>query len=78
MGDAPLPTSVGRPKVAVIGSGLAGLTTAYLLSEAGLDVWLIEKVCDSLLQPKRRRCEAAPEPSAAIGRTRSRVRPSTS
>lgn len=31
-------------KIAVIGSGLAGLTTAYLLAEAGLDVWLIEKV----------------------------------
>lgn len=45
MGDAPLPsTSAGRPKVAVIGSGLAGLTTAYLLSEAGLEVWLVEKV----------------------------------
>ena len=48
MGDAPLPsTSAGRRKVAVIGSGLAGLTTAYLLSEAGLEVWLVEKVCYS-------------------------------
>lgn len=47
MGDSYAPPSSGtetRPKVAVIGSGLAGLTTAYLLSEAGLDVWLIEKV----------------------------------
>lgn len=38
-------TRVGRPRhVAVIGSGLAGLTTAYLLRREGCEVWLIEKV----------------------------------
>ena len=31
--------------MAVIGSGLAGLTTAYLLRQEGVEVWLIEKVC---------------------------------
>jgi flavin-dependent dehydrogenase len=31
-------------RVAVIGSGLAGLTTAYLLRQRGLVVYLIEKV----------------------------------
>lgn len=46
MGDAmpPSTTTTGRPKVAVIGSGLAGLATAYLLAEGGVEVWLIEKV----------------------------------
>lgn len=34
-----------RPlRVAVIGSGLAGLTTAYLLRLKGVEVYLIEKV----------------------------------
>ena len=28
----------------MIGSGLAGLTTAYLLSKEGCDVYLLEKV----------------------------------
>lgn len=31
-------------RVAVIGSGLAGLTTAYLLRQKGVTVYLIEKV----------------------------------
>lgn len=34
----------GPKRVAVIGSGLAGLTTAYLLRREGVEVWLIEKV----------------------------------
>jgi glycine/D-amino acid oxidase-like deaminating enzyme len=33
-----------RPRVAVVGSGLAGLTSAYLLAKEGADVWLIDKV----------------------------------
>ena len=37
------PTPTG-PRVAVIGSGLAGLTTAYLLRLKGVTVYLIEKV----------------------------------
>ena len=32
------------PRVVVIGSGLAGLTTAYLLRAEECEVWLIEKV----------------------------------
>jgi flavin-dependent dehydrogenase len=32
------------PRVAVVGSGLAGLAAAYLLRREGADVWLIEKV----------------------------------
>jgi glycine/D-amino acid oxidase-like deaminating enzyme len=31
-------------RVAVVGSGLAGLATAYLLRREGAEVWLIEKV----------------------------------
>lgn len=31
-------------RVAVIGSGLGGLTTAYLLRQHGFEVWLIERV----------------------------------
>jgi len=34
-------------RVAVIGSGLAGLTTAYLLRQRGITVYLIEKVSTS-------------------------------
>jgi len=37
------PEGTGR-RVAVIGSGLAGLTTAYLLRQKGVTVYLIEKV----------------------------------
>lgn len=44
-----MPTEKGgaraRPRVAIVGSGLAGLTTAYLLVREGADVWLIDKVC---------------------------------
>ncbi|BEI89149.1 uncharacterized protein CcaverHIS019_0205110 [Cutaneotrichosporon cavernicola] len=36
-------TTRQRPRVAVVGSGLAGLTTAYLLTREGADVWLIDK-----------------------------------
>lgn len=32
-------------RVAVVGSGLAGLTTAYLLRREGVEVYLIERVC---------------------------------
>ncbi|CAK9786435.1 FAD/NAD(P)-binding domain-containing protein [Cutaneotrichosporon oleaginosum] len=32
-----------RPRVAVVGSGLAGLATAYLLTKEGADVWLVDK-----------------------------------
>ena len=31
------------PRVLVIGSGLAGLTTAYLLRREGLEVFVVEK-----------------------------------
>lgn len=31
-------------RVLVVGSGLAGLTTAYLLRREDIEVWLIEKV----------------------------------
>lgn len=34
-------------RVAVIGSGLAGLTIAYLLRQRGVTVYLIEKVSTS-------------------------------
>lgn len=33
-----------RPRVAVIGSGLAGLATAYLLRKEGCEVYIVEKV----------------------------------
>lgn len=33
-----------RPKVLVVGSGLAGLTSAYLLRQEGCEVYLVEKV----------------------------------
>jgi glycine/D-amino acid oxidase-like deaminating enzyme len=39
-----MPVSADRRRVAVIGSGLAGLTTAYLLKREGVEVWIIEKV----------------------------------
>lgn len=35
-------------RVAVIGSGLAGLTTAYLLRRQGVEVWILEKVSQGL------------------------------
>lgn len=38
-----LPTVPNRPKVAVIGSGLAGLTTSHLLAISGCDVTLYER-----------------------------------
>ncbi|KAI9633634.1 uncharacterized protein MKK02DRAFT_34559 [Dioszegia hungarica] len=38
-----MPVSADRRRVAVIGSGLAGLTTAYLLKREGVEVWIIEK-----------------------------------
>ena len=38
----PRPDAKGR--VAVIGSGLAGLSTAYLLRQEGYEVYLVEKV----------------------------------
>jgi flavin-dependent dehydrogenase len=41
----PMSASSTRPTVAVIGSGLAGLTTAYILRREGCEVYLIEKVC---------------------------------
>lgn len=34
-----------RPSVMVIGSGLAGLTAAYLLRKEGCEVYLVEKAC---------------------------------
>ena len=45
--DSSIPTSRTTrqaKRVAVIGSGLAGLTTAYLLRQQGVTVYLIEKV----------------------------------
>jgi glycine/D-amino acid oxidase-like deaminating enzyme len=44
MSVAPTTQSIAG-RVAVIGSGLAGLTTAYLLVREGFEVFLIEKVC---------------------------------
>lgn len=47
-----MPVSTSKPtgpRVAVIGSGLAGLTTAYLLRLKGVTVYLIEKVCLTLM-----------------------------
>jgi hypothetical protein len=37
-------------RIAVIGSGLAGLTTAYLLRMEGVEVYLLERVCLRLLR----------------------------
>jgi len=37
-------TGASRPRVGVIGSGLAGLATAYLLRKEGCEVYLVEKV----------------------------------
>lgn len=39
-----------RRRFAVIGSGLAGLTAAYLMRQEGMEVWLIEKVRSYFLQ----------------------------
>jgi flavin-dependent dehydrogenase len=48
------PAPKGR-RVAVIGSGLAGLTTAYLLRQRGFVVYLIEKVSQVKWGTKKRR-----------------------
>jgi NADPH-dependent 2,4-dienoyl-CoA reductase/sulfur reductase-like enzyme len=38
-----------KPRVLVVGSGLAGLTSAYLLRKEGCEVWLVEKVRRAML-----------------------------
>lgn len=39
-----LKTRRARKRVAVVGTGLAGLTAGYLLARQGCDVYLLEKV----------------------------------
>jgi NADH dehydrogenase len=48
---APAPSSGGRPRVVVIGSGFGGLFTARALAKAPVDITLVAKTTHHLFQP---------------------------
>src|ERR1700712_5654169 len=49
--DAPVPSSGGRPRVVIIGSGFGGLFSARALRKAPVDITLVAKTTHHLFQP---------------------------